>query len=70
MESPVRSNPHAGFGERSGETDLAKPQHRAPNRLYRGPRCPRLLGHPQLHAEGIASVHGAMPHACQTGHET
>ena len=32
----MRSNSHAGFGERSGETDRAKSRHRAPDRLYPG----------------------------------
>jgi len=33
MESPVRWEPHAGFGERPGETDQQQCRHRAPGRL-------------------------------------
>jgi len=34
MESPVRWEPHAGFGERPGETDQQQCRHRAPGRLH------------------------------------
>jgi hypothetical protein len=33
VESPVRGDTHAGFGERSGETDREQSRHRAPGRL-------------------------------------
>jgi len=46
MESPVRWKPHAGFGERPGETDQQQCRHRAPGRLHRSHRegsCARSL---------------------------
>jgi hypothetical protein len=33
VESPLRRDPHGGFGERPGETDREQPRHRAPGRL-------------------------------------
>jgi hypothetical protein len=33
VESPLRSNTHGGFGERSGETDRWQHRNRAPGRL-------------------------------------
>jgi cytochrome d ubiquinol oxidase subunit I len=35
VESPLRRDPHGGFGERPGETDRGQPRHRAPGRLDR-----------------------------------
>jgi site-specific recombinase XerD len=35
VESPVRGDMHAGFGERPGETDREQSRHRAPGRLDR-----------------------------------
>jgi hypothetical protein len=34
VESPVLRNGHAGFGERSEETDREQSRHRASGRLY------------------------------------
>jgi hypothetical protein len=33
VESPLRRDPHGGFGERPGETDREQSRHRAPGRL-------------------------------------
>ena len=40
VESPVRREAHAGFGERPGETDPQQCRHRAPGRLNRVTRKP------------------------------
>ena len=38
VKSPVRRKPHAGFGERPGETERERSRHRAPGRLNRRKR--------------------------------
>jgi hypothetical protein len=43
QESPVRCKSHAGFGERSGETDREQSRHRAPGRLIRRAEVPQTL---------------------------